>query len=75
VTYGEHDGRWHSVVATGHLEEVTDAPYESSAIQGMWTVRIPEIDIFERPREEVTFRDFRLVIDSLTGRKEVRSES
>ncbi|WIV66083.1 pyridoxamine 5'-phosphate oxidase family protein [Natrialbaceae archaeon AArc-T1-2] len=75
VTYEKTDGRWQSVVATGTLEDAADIAYESSTIQGMWTVQIPEVDIFERPREEVTFRDFCLTPETLTGRKEVQSES
>lgn len=73
VTYDETDAGWRSVVATGRLEEITDEPYESSAIQGMWAIQIPIVDIFERPREEITFRYFRLDPDSMTGRKEVPS--
>lgn len=66
---------WRSVVATGTLEEVTDMPYESSTVQGMWTVQIPAVDILEQQREDVTFRDFYLDPDTLTGRKEVQAES
>ena len=74
ATHAETADGWRSVVATGLLEEVTDMPYESTAVQGMWAVDIPEIDIFERPREEITFRDFHLVPERVTGRKEVQTE-
>ncbi|WP_254547065.1 pyridoxamine 5'-phosphate oxidase family protein [Halomarina pelagica] len=74
VAHGRTDEGWRSAVATGTLEEVTNAPHESVAVQGMWAVQIPRVDIFDRPPEDITFRQFRLVPDTLTGRKEVESE-
>jgi len=70
VAHGRTDDGWESAVATGSLEEVTDADPESSAVQRMWTVEIPLVDVFKRPTREVSFRYFRLVPDRLTGRKE-----
>ncbi|ELY58710.1 pyridoxamine 5'-phosphate oxidase family protein [Natronolimnohabitans innermongolicus] len=69
VVHGERDGTWHSVVASGTLEELANLPPESAAVQRMWAVSIPTVDIFDRPREEIPFHDFRLVPDSITGRK------
>ncbi len=37
----------------------------------MWAIDIPTIDIFDRPREELEFHDFRLDPETLTGRKDV----
>jgi nitroimidazol reductase NimA-like FMN-containing flavoprotein (pyridoxamine 5'-phosphate oxidase superfamily) len=75
VTQRQTDEGWRSVVATGTLEDVTDVPYESSAVQGLWAVQIPEIDIFDQAYEDVPFREFRLVPERLTGRKEVKTEA
>ncbi len=75
VTYDETDEGWRSIVATGRLADLEEMPYESSAIQGMWAIEMPRVDIFERPRDEVTFHDFSLVPETLTGRKEVQAES
>lgn len=78
VTFVAHDRTdegWRSVVATGRLEEVSGEPYESAAVQGLWAVDIPEVDVFDRPPEEVPFRRFRLDPETLTGRKEVASEA
>ncbi|MDS0283048.1 pyridoxamine 5'-phosphate oxidase family protein [Haloarcula onubensis] len=74
VTHDQADEGWRSVVATGSLEDLTDEPYESSAIQERWGVDVPVVDIFEEPPEDVAFRKFRLVPDQLTGRKQIRSE-
>lgn len=74
VTHGETDEGWRSVVAHGHLEEVSELNHESSAVQGMWAVDIPQVDIFEDPPEDVPFRHFRLRPDDLSGRKEVQSD-
>ena len=74
VVYERTDDGWRSAVATGRLEEVTEADYDSSELQGMWRVEIPLVDIFEREPREVTFRYFRLDPTELTGRKEARPE-
>lgn len=73
VAYERADDGWRSAVATGRLEEVTEADYDSSALQGMWMVEIPIVDIFEREPEELTFRYFRLDPERLSGRKETRT--
>lgn len=75
VAHSHTDDGWRSVIATGTLQEVTDMPHDTSAVQGMWAVNIPFVDIFDRPPEDVTFRQFRLVPDTLTGRKEVESQN
>jgi len=74
VTHARTDDGWRSVVAMGKLEDVTDMNYESAAVQGMWAVDIPEVDVFEDPPDDISFRQYRLVPDRLTGRKEVRSD-
>ncbi|WP_276256198.1 pyridoxamine 5'-phosphate oxidase family protein [Halomontanus rarus] len=71
VTYEKRDDGWRSVVATGQREEIDGLPYESNVVQGMWAIDIPTIDIFDRPREELEFHDFRLDPETLTGRKDV----
>lgn len=75
VTHGQTDSGWRSVVVTGRLAEISDVPYESAEIQGMWAIRIPLIDIFERPPKETMFRYFYLDPETMTGRKEVLTES
>lgn len=74
VVHRETEAGWRSVVATGRLEEVQDAPYESTALQGLWGVDIPTVDVFERPPSEIPYRTYRLQPDDFTGRKEVDSE-
>lgn len=74
VTYEQTDDGWRSALAIGRLEEVTEADYDSSALQGMWRVEIPLVDIFEHDPREVAFRYFRLDPERLTGRKETRAE-
>ncbi|SFH01528.1 hypothetical protein SAMN04488063_3599 [Halopelagius inordinatus] len=74
VTHRRTDDGWRSVVATGALEDVSEDDHASTAVQGLWAVEIPEVDIFERPRDDVEFREFRLDPDSLSGRKEVQTE-
>lgn len=71
VTYGEMTDGWRSVVARGRLEELSDHPPDSVAIQAMWAIEIPTVDIFDKPREDVPFFDFRLQPAEMTGRKEV----
>lgn len=71
VVYGETDEGWRSVVAKGPLEALADVPHESVAVQQMWAVRIPAVDVFDKPRDEIPFHDFRLVPETMTGRKSV----
>ncbi len=73
VTHRQTDDGWRSAIATGSLEDLSDEPHESSAIQERWGVDIPLIDIFEDAPEDITFRQFRLAPDKLTGRKQVAS--
>ncbi|GAB3031444.1 pyridoxamine 5'-phosphate oxidase family protein [Natronobiforma cellulositropha] len=75
VVHRETDHGWRSVVASGSLTDVTEAPAESALIQGMWAIEIPAVDVFERPRREVTFRYFRLEPETMTGRKEVATDA
>ncbi|MXV63919.1 pyridoxamine 5'-phosphate oxidase family protein [Natronorubrum sp. JWXQ-INN-674] len=70
VVHDETDDGWRSVVSTGQLEELTEMPVESAAVQRMWAVTIPTVEIFDRPRSEIPFHDFRLVPESITGRME-----
>ena len=74
VVHHETGAGWRSIVATGRLEAVADAPYESAALQGLWAVDIPTVDVFERPPSEIPFETFRLVPEEMGGRKEVESE-
>ncbi|USZ67218.1 pyridoxamine 5'-phosphate oxidase family protein [Halorussus salilacus] len=78
VTFATHertDDGWRSVVASGRLTEVSDMPYDATVVQAMWAVDIPEVDIFDRPPEDIDFRHFRLDPQRLTGRKEVKHDS
>ena len=70
VVHKETEQGWRSVVATGELEDVSEAHYDSDAVQGMWPIEIPIVDMFERPRKEISFQHYRLVPERLTGRKE-----
>jgi hypothetical protein len=73
VVYDQTDEGWRSVVATGRLEEVTEAAIDSDVVQAMRRVHIPLVDVFGRHPRELTFRFFRLSTTDLSGRKEARS--
>lgn len=75
VAHRETGAGWRSVVATGHLEGVDDAPYESAALQGLWAVDIPTVDVFERPPSELPYQTFRLQPDDISGRKEIETQT
>ncbi|MXR40574.1 pyridoxamine 5'-phosphate oxidase family protein [Halobaculum sp. WSA2] len=74
VTYDTVDGMWHSVVASGRLESTTDADISTESLAGLDRVGIPLVDAFGRPTADVQFEFYRLVPDSLTGRKESSPE-
>jgi hypothetical protein len=73
VVYDQTDEGWRSVVATGRLEEVTEAAIDSDVVQAMRRIHIPLVDVFDRHPRELTFRFFRLSTTDLSGRKEARS--
>lgn len=72
VTYGRDDetDNWRSVVARGTLERTTNEDIALEALEGLERVTINLVDIFDEPTSEVSFSFFRLVPDTLTGRKE-----
>lgn len=74
VVHRQTEKGWRSVVASGELERVADSPYESIAVQGMWAVQIPKIDIFDHPPADIDFSTFRLSPERLTGRKEINPQ-
>ncbi|MDS0299416.1 pyridoxamine 5'-phosphate oxidase family protein [Halogeometricum sp. S1BR25-6] len=64
---------WKSVVARGHLAEVTEAALDSTVVEAMRTMDIPFVTIYDRPSAELEFEMYRLEPDELTGRKEKTS--
>jgi len=70
VVYGEEGDRWESVVATGRLEPTDTEGIETETLDGLDHVHIPLVEIFDVPVRTVSFDFFRLVPDTLTGRKE-----
>jgi nitroimidazol reductase NimA-like FMN-containing flavoprotein (pyridoxamine 5'-phosphate oxidase superfamily) len=71
VTYGERDGRWKSVVASGRLVSTTDESLSTESLAGLErTKQIPIVDIFGEPTSQVEFQFYRLDPDRLTGRVE-----
>lgn len=70
VTYTEEDGQWRSVVAQGRLESTGDEDIATETLEGLERVDIPYVDIFGKPISDVTFRFYRLVPETLTGREE-----
>jgi nitroimidazol reductase NimA-like FMN-containing flavoprotein (pyridoxamine 5'-phosphate oxidase superfamily) len=72
VAYGRADetGDWRSVIAHGELERTTNEEIAVETLEGLERVTIPLVDIFGEPTSDIDFGFFRLVPDSLTGRKE-----
>lgn len=70
VVHRRNEGLWHSVVATGRLEDVEKSDIAIDTLSGLDQVEIPLIDIFEEPTRVVDFEFYRLDPDSLTGRVE-----
>jgi nitroimidazol reductase NimA-like FMN-containing flavoprotein (pyridoxamine 5'-phosphate oxidase superfamily) len=70
VVHGDTDDGWHSVVARGPIEEVTETALDSTVAEAIRRVDIPFVTIYDRPRRDLTLRVYRLRPDELTGRKE-----
>ncbi len=75
VVYGQDEADdWHSVVASGRLEETTDEGIATDTLAGLKRVDIPLVDIFGKPPRDVAFEFYRLAPDELTGRTESTTE-
>jgi nitroimidazol reductase NimA-like FMN-containing flavoprotein (pyridoxamine 5'-phosphate oxidase superfamily) len=75
VTYGEDDGRWKSVVASGRLVSTSDDGSSTESLAGLErTAEIPIVDVFGERTSEVTFEYYRLDPERLTGRAEQAME-
>lgn len=70
VTYGQVDGEYRSVVATGRLVSTTEDDVDNEALAGLRRVHIPLVDIFGERPANVEFEFYRLDPDNLTTRKE-----
>ncbi|WP_435073065.1 pyridoxamine 5'-phosphate oxidase family protein [Halorubrum sp. HHNYT27] len=71
VTYGERDGRWKSVVASGRLVSTTDDALSTESLAGLErTDQIPIVDVFGQPTSQIQFEFYRLDPDRLTSRVE-----
>lgn len=70
VTFGETDGVWQSVVATGRLEATTDEAIATETLEGLERVEIPLVDFFGKPIRDVDFEFYRLDPEQLSGRIE-----
>jgi hypothetical protein len=74
VVYSEEDDRWESVIATGRLERTDTEGIETETLDGLDRVHIPLVDIFDGPARTTSFEFFRLVPETVTGRKESPGE-
>lgn len=76
VTYGTDEaiGGYVSVVAQGALEPTTGDEADTEALAGLEGVTIPFVDIFGERPADLSFSFYRLVPETLTGRKEVATE-
>jgi nitroimidazol reductase NimA-like FMN-containing flavoprotein (pyridoxamine 5'-phosphate oxidase superfamily) len=70
VVHDHDDERWRSVVASGRLEATDDDAVGTEALAGLDRSHIPLFDVFDEPDSKVPFAFYRLVPDSLTGRRE-----
>jgi hypothetical protein len=75
VVHRRDGSGWASVVATGHLSEVTEVALDSTVAEALRRIEIPLVDVFDRHPREYEFRFFRLVTDEVTGKKQVPSDS
>jgi hypothetical protein len=74
VVHRQQESGWASVVATGHLSEVTETVLDSSVATALRRIEIPLVDVFDRHPREYEFRFFRLVTDDVTGKKQVPTD-
>lgn len=72
VVYDRTETGWKSVVASGHLQELSESDIEASLLESLKSLDIPFFRVFERPSDEIDFTIVALEIDSLNGRIEAQ---
>lgn len=73
VTYGQADGEWRSVVASGRLESTTESSVATESLDGLGRTHIPYVDIFGEPPRTVSFEFYRLVPEEFGAKQESSS--
>ena len=61
---------WQSVIAKGHLTEVTEMAIDPQAAKSVHKIRIPFVTIYDREAKDLEFELYRLEGDTVTGRGE-----
>ncbi|AGN00027.1 hypothetical protein L593_00360 [Salinarchaeum sp. Harcht-Bsk1] len=69
VVHEENGDDWWSVVAHGELVRTDEESVSTASLEGLDRVRIPFVDAFEAPPEEISFAFVRLEPHELTGRR------
>lgn len=67
VAYDHTDDGWRSVVAEGHLEELTESDLDATIREAVDDLDIPFFEVHERPADEIDFTTVRLHVSTLHG--------
>jgi hypothetical protein len=67
VVYDETDEGWKSVVARGHLDELSKNSLDSIVVESVEHLDIPYFDVHDRPVENLEFTIARITVTDLTG--------
>lgn len=67
VVYDHTDDGWCSVVAEGHLEELTESDVDATVHEAVDHLEIPFFEVHERPADELDFTIVRLHVSTVHG--------
>lgn len=70
VVYDHTDDGWHSVVAQGHLEQLSETELDATIREAVDHLDIPFFEVHERPADEIEFTTVRLQIATMHGIRE-----
>lgn len=67
LVYARTDDGWKSVLARGHLAELSEDSLDSATVQATRDLKIPYYRVFEDSAEELQFAIVRMAVTELTG--------
>jgi len=70
VVYDQTDAGWHSVVAEGHLEQLSETELDATIREAVDHLDIPFFEVHERPIEDIEFTTVRFQIATMHGIRE-----
>lgn len=67
LVYDDTDDGWKSVLARGHIEELSDTSPDSTGVQAVRNLKIPYFEVHSESSEKLEFNIVKMTVTELTG--------